>query len=161
MNEPALKRGLVVSLVVNLFLVCSIAGGAWRWWASERAATAAAMAAQPRGLRFAADELSADQRRAFRVGLRDARRDAAPSLQAARDGRQEVLRLLGAPELDRAAVADALARTREADKALRARVETSVVDFAATLSPEDRQKLVSGLTRRSTLGLLPPAQPKP
>jgi uncharacterized membrane protein len=159
MNETSLKRWLLVSLAINLFLVGCGIGGAWIWWAAERPAIAAAAAPQPRGLRYAADDLAPEQRRAFRIGLRDARRDAAASIEAAGNGRQEVMRLLSASQFDRNAVAAALARTREADAAWRARAETSVVEFAATLSPDERLKLVSGLERRSTLG--PPAGSQP
>ena len=157
MNENPLKRWLLASLVLNLFLAGGVAGGVWRWWVAERAVTAAA---QARGLRYAADDLAAEQRRTFLVGLRDARREGAASIQIARDGRQEVLRLIAAPQFDRGAVASALARTREADSTLRARVETSVIDFASTLSVEDRQRLASGLARRSTLSPPVSAQPK-
>lgn len=160
MNVPPLKRWLLASLVLNLFLAGGIAGGAWRWWTAERAGNAAA-AAQPRGLRYAADELTADQRRNFLVGLRDVRRTSAALIEAARDGRQEVLRLLNAPQLDRAALTAVLARTRETDNVLRARFETSVVDFAATLSPGERQKLANGLARRGTQNPAAATQPKP
>lgn len=159
MSSPAIKRWLLVSLVLNVFLVGGIAGGAWRWWTQGSGGTAAS--AQARGLRFAADDLSAEQRRAYLLGLRNARRESATSIQASRDGRQEVLRQIGEPQFDRAAVAGALARVRESDMAARVRVETSVVEFAASLSPADRQKLASGLERRSLLS--PPVQglPKP
>jgi hypothetical protein len=40
----------------------------------------------PRGLRHAADDLPAEQRRSFLVGLRNARRAAAEPLQRAREG---------------------------------------------------------------------------
>lgn len=173
MNERTLKRWLLASLAVNLFLAGGVAGGAWRLWKAERtdfAPTVSAPAAAngatnpavpPRGLRYAADALSADQRLAYRLGLRDARREASPQAQTARDGRQEVLRLIAAPQLDRAAVAAALARTREADSALRARIETSVVEFASTLSAEDRRKLTEGLARRTPLNPTSPAGPLP
>lgn len=154
MNHSSTKYWLWASMVLNLFLAGGIAGGAWRWWSAERvhaAPSAASSVAPPRGLRFAADELNADQRKAYRQGLRDARQEAAPLILAAREGRQEVLRLIAAPQLDAAAVSAALARTREADAALRTRVEGSVVEFAATLSLEDRQKLSSGLARRTPL----------
>jgi uncharacterized membrane protein len=42
----------------------------------------------------------------------------------------------------------ALNRTREADIALRSRVEQSVADFAATLSPDERVKFAEGLRER-------------
>jgi len=160
MNQGPLKRWLIASLVLNLFLACGIAGGVWRWWSVERAA-GTTVAAQPRGLRFAADELSAEQRRNFRLGLRDVRRESAALIQTARDGRQEVLRLLNAPQLDHAALSAVLARTREADDALRARLETRVVDFATTLSQDERQKLASGLARRSMPSAPAAPQPKP
>jgi uncharacterized membrane protein len=168
MNTPPFKRWLLVSLVLNLFLAGVLAGAAWRWWAAERAQRAAVSATsasanaatQPRGLRYAADDLLPEQRRAYRQGLRDVRRDSAPLIQRARESRQEVLRLLAAPQFDSAAMAAALARTREADTALRARVEASVVDFAKTLPPEDRQKLANGLARRAPLTPPNAAQPK-
>jgi uncharacterized membrane protein len=153
MNPDAMKRWLVISLVINLFLVCGIAGGTWRWWNT-------AGAVQGRALRFAAEGLSAEQRRNYRATLKEARREVGAAIQEARDDRREVLRLLDAPQLDRAAVMTALSRARDADMVARAKVEASVVDFAASLSLEDRQKLVDGLTRRSSLGPPPAAAAK-
>ncbi|HEX3140183.1 MAG TPA: periplasmic heavy metal sensor [Rhizobacter sp.] len=162
MKSNAMKALLVVSLLVNLFLVGGIAGGTWRWWVTQGPGS---VAAQPRGLRFAAEELSPERQRAYRMGLREARHEAAAAVQAAREGREQVLQLLAAPTLDRAAVAAALARTREADAAVRSGYEARVVEFAATLSPAERQQLASGLARRSGLGpaasapLAPPRNP--
>lgn len=158
MNTTPIHRWLLASLVLNLFLVGGVVGGTVRWWMAERGTATAAPA---RSLRYAADDLSAAQRKAYLLGLRTVRRDAAASIQAAREGREDVLRLMGAPQFDRNAVAAALARTRDADIALRARVEASVVDFAATLTPEDRLKLTNGLARRSTLSPPSPAPAKP
>ena len=151
-----LKRWLVASLMFNLFLAGCIAGGTWRWWASERSA-AAVPVAQPRGLRYAADELSPAQRKAFLLGLRNARRAEAASAAAARAGRQDVLRLLAAPEFDATALSAALAHTREADAAIRSRLEASVVEFAATLSPAEREKFASGMSRRDPVAPAAPA----
>ena len=146
MNDPSLKRWLIVSLVVNVFVVGAVAGGAARWWLAERSVAAAE---PPRGLRHAADDLAAEQRRSFLLGLRNARRAVAEPLQTAREGRQEVLRLMREPRFEAEAVAQTLARTRAADIAARERFEAAVVDFASTLSPADRQKLADGLARRS------------
>ena len=63
----------------------------------------------------------------------------------------ELLRLLAAPQYDRAGVAAALARTRDNDAQVRARVETSIVEFASTLSAADREILARGLANRSNL----------
>ena len=146
MNDLSLKRWLIVSLVVNVFVVGAVAGGAARWWLAERSVAAAE---PPRGLRHAADDLAAEQRRSFLLGLRNARRAVAEPLQTAREGRQEVLRLMREPRFEAEAVAQTLARTRAADIAARERFEAAVVDFASTLSPADRQKLADGLARRN------------
>ena len=147
MNGVPLRRWLVASLVLNVFIVGAVAGGAARWWWAERSVGAAEPART--GLRHAADDLPAEQRRSFLVGLRNARRAVAEPLQAAREGRREVLRLLREPRFEADAVAQTLARTRAADMAARERFEAAVVDFATTLSPPDRQKLADGLARRA------------
>lgn len=150
MNDMTTRRWLAVSAVANLFLLCVIAGGAWRLWSAPPPAVAGE-GSQSRGLRYAADALGAEQRRAFLVGLRKARDEVAPAIEEAQAGRQQVLGLIAAPSLDRAAIQSTLARTREADTAVRARVEASVVDFAATLAPADRAVFAAGLARRSLL----------
>ncbi|MBN3820768.1 periplasmic heavy metal sensor, partial [Paraburkholderia sp. Se-20369] len=71
------------------------------------------------------------------------------------------LGLLAAPQLDRPAIDAALARTRASDSALRANVEASVVDFAASLTPEERVKFVDGLKRSGNWRLPVKQQKKP
>jgi uncharacterized membrane protein len=146
MNGRGWKILLVSSLVLNVFLLGGIAGGAYQWFSTRGQIKAAA--AQPLALRFAAAELSGDRQREFLDGIRLARREARQSARAARDERVEVMRLLSAPRMDRAAVEAALERTRQADGAVRASVEQSVVDFAATLTPDERLKFVDGLEHR-------------
>ena len=153
MTQASCRRWLLASLVLNLFLAGAIAGGAWRWWSTQQSAGAPqAGAAAPRGLRFAAEQLTPERSKDYRQALRAARGEVAASIQASREGRKEIMRLLTATEYDRAAVAAALVRTREADTASRARFETAVVDFASTLSPAERAQFADGLARRSTLG---------
>jgi len=146
MNSRSWKVVLVVSLVLNVFLLGAIAGGAYRWYAARDAA--APLAAQQRALRFAAQTLSAERQKAFAESLRNGRRDGRQLAREAREARREVLRLLAAPQLDRAALDAALARTREADSGLRAKVESSVADFAATLSPQERVEFADSLRLR-------------
>ncbi|MDF3835734.1 periplasmic heavy metal sensor [Cupriavidus basilensis] len=157
MNEGMPKRikvVLAISVLLNVFLLGAIGGGGYRWYAAERTA-----AVQPRGLRFAADGLDAGQRRQFLQGLRAARRAVAPEVDAAREGRHQVEQLLRQPQFEREALVAALARTREADAAVRSRIEQSVVDFAATLSPAERQQLADALVQRGPLRTAP-AQPR-
>lgn len=163
MKPANLQRWLLVSVVANIFLVGGIAGGAWRWWTAERlAAQAPAPAAVPaRGLRYAADTLPEAQRLAYRVRLREAHSELDAAIQASRTSRRDVMRELAAPVFDRAAATAALAHAREADMAQRARYEEVVIDFAATLSPAERQAFAAGLNQKSNLALRrPPQEPR-
>ena len=146
MNGRSWKVVLVASLVLNVFLLGAIVGGAYQWFA-ERGAHAPVLA-QQRALRFAAQTLSAERQQAFIDGLKTARREGRQFAREGREGRREVLRLLAAPQLDRTALDAALARTRAADTNLRALVERSVADFAATLSPEERARFAESLKLR-------------
>ena len=95
-----------------------------------------------------APPLSAERQKAFIDGLKQARREGRDYAREGKEGRREVLRLLAAPQLDRAALDAALARTRAADSNLRANVEGSVADFAATLTPEERVAFADSLKVR-------------
>lgn len=153
MNPRTLKTLAAVSLALNVFLIGSIAGGAYRLFAHQRAE-----AAQQRGIRFAAADLSAERQRELRDALRNTRRESQPLIRDARDGRIDIAHILAAPNFDRNALDDALARTRDADVALRARVERTVADFAATLTPDERLKLVGAMERYGPLRAVPPAK---
>ncbi|CAB3789350.1 hypothetical protein LMG28614_02860 [Paraburkholderia ultramafica] len=144
MNGRSWKFVLVASLVLNVFLIGAIVGGAYQWFAA-RSANAPLLAQQRTALRFAAQTLPAERQEAFIDGLKNARREGRQFARDGREGRREVLRLLAAPQFDRAALDAALARTRAADSSLRAQVEGSVADFAATLSPEERIRFADSL----------------
>ncbi|WP_206951362.1 periplasmic heavy metal sensor [Trinickia acidisoli] len=161
MTTRVIKALCVGSLVVNVFLVGAIVGGTYRWFMAQRMApAAAARAATPQALRYAAQDLSPERQRQFVEALRLARRDGRPLAQQAREGRRDVLRLVAAPQFDRRALDDALATTRDADRALRERVETAVADFVATLTPAERVTFAQGLTLRGQWRLPPPPSPK-
>ncbi|WP_321813311.1 MULTISPECIES: periplasmic heavy metal sensor [unclassified Paraburkholderia] len=167
MNARSWKVLIVGSVLLNVFLLGGIAGGAWRWFAARDAREAQAQTqtqtqappAQRAALRFATDNLPPERREQFIDALKAARREGREDARAAREDRREVLDLLAAPQLDRAALDAALARTRAADSALRAKVESGVADYAATLTPEERVKFVEGL-ERSGQWRLPPQQRK-
>ncbi|MCC8396957.1 periplasmic heavy metal sensor [Paraburkholderia sp. MMS20-SJTR3] len=146
MNGRSWKFALLGSAVLNVFLLGAIAGGAYQWFAAHRVNEAAA--GESHALRFAAQPLPPERQQAFIDGLKDARRAGRAYARDAREGRREVLRLLAAPQFDRAALDAALARTRAADSSLRAMVEASVADFAATLTPEQRVAFAESLKLR-------------
>jgi uncharacterized membrane protein len=152
MPMTRLKTLLIVSVVLNIFLLGAIAGGTYRWMAKQKAD----VIAQQRGLRFAAAELPEARRDQLRDALRQTRRDSLPLIVGAHSGRLDVVQALAAPQFDRAALDAALARTREADVAVRARVEGTVADFASTLTPDERLKLVDALERHGPLRVGPP-----
>lgn len=143
------KKMLIISLVLNVFLIGSIAGSAYHLFWSDRAPLGKNSAQL--GLRFAADNLSHEQQRAFRRSLREARHDASDLIQEGQQARGEVRKLLTAPSFDRKAIQAQIDRTRQADIALRMRVENSLLNFAESLSAEDRQKLAAGLAQRGPL----------
>lgn len=145
MNGRSWKTLMVGSVLLNVFLLGAIAGGAWRWLAAH--ATAQAPQAQRLALRFATDELPPERQQQFLDTLKTARRQGREYAREGRDDRRQVLDLLAAPQLDRPALDAALARTREADSALRAQVESAVANYAATLTPEERVKFAEGLER--------------
>ncbi len=149
MTARGWKVAVIGSLALNVFLLGGIAGAAYQWLTTRHAfAAAAATRAEPHALRFAANDLSPERRKQFVDALREARREGRPFAQAAREGRREVLHAIGAQPFDRAALDAALARTRDADLAVRTRVETGVADFVATLSPDERAAFAQSLRSR-------------
>ncbi|WP_322034110.1 periplasmic heavy metal sensor [Paraburkholderia sp. J76] len=154
MNVRSWKTLFVGSVLLNVFLLGAIAGGAWRWFAVR--GEPQAQPAQRVALRYATEELSPERQQQFAQALKSSRREGRQYARDGRDGRREVLDLLAAPQLDRSAIDAALAHTRNADSALRAQIESGVVDFAATLTPEERVKFVQGLEKRGQWRL--PAQ---
>ena len=63
----------------------------------------------------------------------------------------EVRKLIAEPIFDRQAVEVALAKTREADRTVRMKIEVTMLNYAETLSAEDRQKFADGLAKRGPL----------
>jgi uncharacterized membrane protein len=160
MSERKLKTVLIVSIILNVFLVGGVAGGLafWRLNPQVRAAAKPAPGSpRPLPLRFAADGLAPDQQRAFRQTLRAARQASSSDLRSAQAHRRDLAGLFGARDFDRAAVETALTGARTADAAVRARLETAVADYAAALSAEDRAVFARGLARSPTLRTPPQA----
>jgi len=85
-------------------------------------------------LRFATEALSPQRQQQFIEALKSSRRAGRQYAHDAREDRRQLLDLLAAPQLDRNAIDAALARTRAADSAVRAQIESGVVDYAATLA---------------------------
>lgn len=149
MNNQTLKWVLAISLILNLFLLGGLSAGAYKLFWSNSAPLAAA--GGKNALRFAADGLSFEQKRMFKKTLRQARKSAIPLLQTSSEMRADAIKQFAAPSFDKLAIQKALARVREADRAVRIHVEEAVINYAETLSVEDRQKFAKGLSEKGPL----------
>jgi uncharacterized membrane protein len=142
MNEKSRTIVLVISLALNVFLVGAAVGGAYMWHMSgpHRPGIVARG-----GLGLAAEALPTEKRTVFRHMLARARKESASDIAAAKSGRLELARLMMAEPLNRQALDAQLSAIRQADIALRARLEETVIDFLETLTPADRTIFVEGL----------------
>lgn len=136
-----MKRGalilLVVSLVLNLFLLGAIGGSLWRWTHGRPAVV---------GWRaHAADGLPTATADRFRQSMRATALALRPVTRAGREARGRAAMLFEAPSFDPRAVMAELDRARAADIAVRTRLERQVVAFATTLPADQRRTLGQGL----------------
>jgi len=147
MSQPSktLKNLLLASLMLNVFLICGIGGGVYHWLVNTQPAMAAV---NQHGLRQAMVQLPETRQRELRQLLRRNRADSQPLILAGRQARQDVIRQLEAPTLDRPALLADLGKAREADVALRSLVDNTLAEFAGTLPQEERRKLVESLYLR-------------
>lgn len=152
MTSRSLRVLLIVSLVLNMFLVGGITGAAIMWSQTEAKRPLNGIG-RPARLRLASEALQPDNRRALRQAVRGAVRSVRPQAQRARAARIEAGELLVKPDFDRAAFEAALARARADDLAIRTRLEQSVVVVVATLPVEERAVLAKGLEHSGALRL--------
>lgn len=138
---------LVCSLVLNIFVVGGLVGAGVMW---KRAEVQRPINGLGRGgrLRAAAQSLPQPYRRDLRRTVMETMRSLKPQIQQARAARREAAQLLAQPTLDSAALDAALTRARDADFAVRTRMEASVARFAASLPPAERLRLVTALARQ-------------
>ena len=130
---------LIVSLVVNVFLLGIIGGSIWHW-------------THDRGMGFrggwrtrVAESLPEAQRQALHQTIRDAVRQQLPALRQARAARAEAARLFVQPQFDADGINARLDQARASDMALRTSLEHHMVQFAATLPQDQRKKMAEAL----------------
>jgi len=135
------KHFLAASLMVNLFLAGALGGGIYEWSSHRKP-----VGSLPQhGLRQALAQLPEARRHELRHLLRKTRIDSEQLIVARREARQDVARQLKAQTLDRNALDSELGKAREADIALRSRVDMTLADFASTLDPDEREKLADSM----------------
>ena len=153
MSAQSLKPWLLVSVLLNVFLIGGVGGGVYHWMASAKPVEAVV---NQHGLRQAMVKLPPERRRELRQLLRHNRADSQPLVMAGREARLGVIKQLEAPTLDRDVLVAELAKAREADMALRALVDSTLAQFAGTLPREERQTLVEALYLRGQAGGVKP-----
>jgi uncharacterized membrane protein len=141
MSGRWLKILLGVSLVLNLFVI----GAAVGVLLLRHQAIARAEKADP--VLSAADELPPAQRDAFRAMMSAKLASLGPGLRDARLARHDAMLRVRAEPFDRATASADLARGRADDAAARGAVEETILDFAATLPPDQRASFSRGLVR--------------
>ncbi|AZO20161.1 periplasmic heavy metal sensor [Mesorhizobium sp. M1E.F.Ca.ET.045.02.1.1] len=145
-------RLFAASLVLNVFLIGALAGGAgWLIGKSNPGYW----------LESAGGRLPAADRKAFRQALREVRRESRAVILDGQQARREAADLLQQPTLDANALAAALERARTADATIRSRLEQRIVEFAASSSPQDRKLLADALLRQVGRQRSPPAKNTP
>lgn len=149
MSEGRFRTLVVILLALNVFLLCSVAGGAAVWLYQSRET-------QVKQLPLAAEFLPEKSRKAFEKVLSEAYRAQRQTSLEAKQARIDAAALIGKEPLDVAALKAALAKAREGDTATRGVVEERAIDFAATLPVAQRQLLAQGLMQR--LAPKPPAK---
>jgi uncharacterized membrane protein len=133
---------LAVSVVLNIFLLGAVSGGAaWVNFGHKMILAGS--------LRVAGAELAADQRRAFRTALRQARASVADRAAAARDARGRAADLLRQPQVDQNALNATLDEARSAEFAVRTSIEKRAVEFVSTLPPDSRAHLADAIDERA------------
>jgi uncharacterized membrane protein len=154
--------GLIVSVALNLFLAGLIVGGVV---VARRVAEARPPAglAPPNGNRTplwrAGDELPQPQRRAFRQMFRQAGLDTRPAIRESRAIRRDAIDSLESASFEPNAAIARMNEARRMDSDARSQVETRILEFAATLTPEERRLLAQGL-RRAMAGQLREPPPR-
>ena len=141
MSGGGLKILLGVSLALNLFVIGAVAGVLLLRQQS--------LTRVERGdpVLSAADALPPARRDAYRAMMTTTLKSLAPTLRDARLVRRDAMARIRTEPFDRAAVSADLARGRADDAAARGQVEEAILNFAATLPPDQRAIFGKGLVR--------------
>jgi uncharacterized membrane protein len=151
MTEKGLKRLLIASLAVNLFLVgASVGGAVVAMRAFEDRVTPRTPPPPP--VMEAAKSLNDTNHARLREVMREAALDAAPDFKAARQARRRAVELAKAPTFDRDAVAAEIESARAAEIRGRRRLEGALLGFMTTLDAGERAKLAPVLQRLGLKG---------
>ena len=146
MNSRGLAIALFFSVALNLFAIGAVVGG---FVIAERLHGMTPIhrpgMGQQQPLWAAADALPTAHRDAYRALLQDQALTVSQQVREARLARRRAWAGLMVEPFDAAGTAKNLADARALEMQARGGVEQKIVEFAATLPPEEREKLAQGL----------------
>jgi uncharacterized membrane protein len=130
---------LIVSLVLNIFLIALIGGSIWRWTHNPT------IGLDNSWRKRVAEALPEPQASAFRHTMHATFNANLDLVRRSHAARTEAARLFVQPQFDSEAVLFRLNQARLADTALRWKFEQSITRFSATLPQDQRVKLAEVL----------------
>ena len=142
MTGRALRLALTGSLLLNAFAVGAI-GGSWVARAGHVSFLRPTRAERP--IRAAGETLPAPDRARFEAAIGEVLENGRSLARTARRSRRAAASLFLAPRFDPEAVATLLATARDADVTLQGRLDAAAIAVAATLPPDERASLATGL----------------
>lgn len=142
MSQRTLTIALVVSLVVNVFVIGAVVGAFGMRHRMEEQRMR-----PPRGnpIMRVTERMPEDLRARYVARMRAEGQNNRAKMQEARDARREAIAAMTAEPYDAAAASAALARARESETAMRASLENAVVDFSRNLDQEQRRVIAESL----------------
>jgi len=139
---------LVVSLIANALLIGVLIGGGLGQRKAGPPAGGGIPGNEQALMRGIDRSLPDDQRRLVRRAFREAFAESRAERVAVREARQRLSRLLAAETYDAEAVRESFKRLREADTAMRARMQDVLAEQFGTLSLSQRRAIIEDLSRR-------------
>lgn len=143
MSPRALKIGLALSLVLNIFLLTAVGGAILM----RHKLMDNGRGDRPPSIIRLSKDMPPESRKAMRRVLREAVVATMPDLKSAHNARIAAADSLVAATPDRALIDSNLQKAREAEMRARARMETAAVSYALTVSPEDRALIAQSFRR--------------
>jgi uncharacterized membrane protein len=139
-RKPSWQRWLLIaSLALNLLIIGGAAGAFWshrhggrhfgHWQGREH------------GLMGFVRELAPDRQGDVRAALEAERAKIKPMREGVKEGWKETNTILGTEPFDKDKLKEAMSRMIEAEVKMRTAISDALIETAAKLSPEERQKL--------------------
>ena len=143
MSPRALKIGLALSLVLNMFLLMAVGGAI----VMRHKLMDNGRGDRPNSIIRLSKDMPPESRKAMRRVLREAVVATMPDLKTAHDARIAAADSLAAAKPDRALIDSNLQKAHEAEMRARAGMESAAVTYALTVSPEDRARIAESFRR--------------